>query len=122
VIAAGLLLAALLILIGILVATTAATGSTHTQTVTARSPGRPAQAAAAVHPNPAKAAALQADQATISKLRAQLSAQTGQLSSAAASLRAARANARCWHSKVIHPIKTRTLHCVAPLPPSASTP
>jgi len=128
VLAAGVLLAGLLILIGILVASTAATGTTHTQTVTtARPAGADAvvarRSAALTRLSAAQAGALRSEQTTIVKLLASLGAQAGRLSSATASLRAARANARaaranarCWHAKVMHPIKTRRLHCAPPSP------
>ncbi len=107
VVAASVLLAGLLVLIGILVASTTASGT--------KTPATPApRLAAAVHPAGSSArqsAALSADQATIAQLRASLTSQAGQLASATTMLRAARANARCWHAKVLHPIKTRRLHC-----------
>lgn len=120
--AAGALLAGLLILIAILVAGTEASGTRHGPAVTARPPATSSRA------NAAQAAALRAAQSRIAVLQASLraqasklasatasvSAQTAQLSSAEASLRAARANARCWHRKFKHPFKTQALHCAPP--------
>lgn len=114
-VAASVLVGVLLILIGILAASTTAGGTAHTPA--------PAKPAAAVTPAPAaapsqasaqQAAALRSDQATIAQLRASLRSQGAQLSGAAAREHSAQANARCWHQKLIHPIKTRTMHCAPP--------
>ena len=120
--AAGALLAGLLILIAILVAGTEASGTHHARAVTARPLASPSRA------NAAPAASLRAAQSRIGALQASLRAQasqlasatasvrtqTAQLSRAAATLRAARTNARCWHRKFRHPFKTHALHCAPP--------
>lgn len=124
-VAATVLVGGLLVLIGILVASTTAGGTTHTSaaappaTPAAQAPKPPkaspvAQAPKAAQASPQQVAALRSDQATIAQLRASLRSQGNQLSSAAAHVRAAQANARCWHQKVIHPIKTRGVRCALP--------
>lgn len=116
-VAISVLLAALLILIGILVAGTAATGTTHTtKIITARPGAATAASAAAAARIRATQAALRVDQVTLTQMRTLLNAQASQLSGAAATLNAARADARCWHAKAIHPIKTRARRCAPPGP------
>ena len=114
---ATVLSAGLLVLIGILVANAAA-GTSDTPSAPAHQ--RVATRAHATAPTAAapaaQAAALRSAETTIAHLHASLRTQVGRLSSANASLHAAQAAARCWHAKVIHPIKTRGLHCAAPTP------
>ena len=120
VVVATVLVGGLLVLIGILVASTTAGGTAHTSSPAARPAAGPVEAkattpaAAQATASAQQAAALRTDQATIARLRASLHSQGDQLSSATARVRAAQADARCWHQKVIHPIKTRGLRCARP--------
>ena len=118
-VAATVLVGGLLVLIGILVASTTAGGTTHTSAAAlppspATHAPTPAKASAAAKPNAQQTAALHSDQTTIAQLRASLRSQGNELSSASARVRAAQANARCLHQKVIHPIKTRGVRCALP--------
>jgi hypothetical protein len=97
-IAAVTVVAVLLVLVGVLVAST---GSGATRTVSAK----PAAAVARAAP-PSRA-----QKHEIAELQARLKRQSAELAAARSALGASRARTRCWRSKARHPRKERAVRC-----------
>jgi hypothetical protein len=96
-------LAIVLVLVGVLVASASAGGTNQSSTINALR-----------RTNASQSTQLSGDATKLRGLRASLSAETGRLASARTALAASRSAAQCWQRKAGHPKRERGLVCPSP--------